>query len=71
MLQIVTQETLKAYLKDDWIDRDLYHLSQESNQFFTSDEWLLNSPPKRCLFDRFMDLCNLKEPYGFWMLEEG
>ena len=49
MLQIITQETLKAYLKDDWIDRDLYHLSQESNQFFTSDEWLLNSSTQKML----------------------
>lgn len=51
MLQFVNHNTLGAYLNDDWIYRDMQKMVKESNRFFTSDEWLLNSLPKRCLFD--------------------
>ena len=62
MLQIVNNNTLGAYLSDDWIGRDLHQLLQNSNRLFTSDKWLLNSPPKRCIFNLlYKDLIQTNE----------
>jgi hypothetical protein len=62
MLQFVNQNTLSDYLNNDWIDRDLHQLLQNSDRLFTSDKWLLNSPPKRCIFDLlYKDLIQTKE----------
>lgn len=62
MLKFVSQNTLNDYLKNDWIEHGLNQLSLDSKTFFTSDKWLLNSLPKRCIFDLlYKDLIQTKE----------
>ena len=51
MLNFVNHNSLNSYLNNDWIERDMHQIAEESNQFFTSDEWLLNSLAKRCIYD--------------------
>ena len=51
-MKIVTQELLDSYLKNDWVLEKLQTPAALSDDSFTIQRWLKDTPPKRAVFEQ-------------------
>ena len=51
-MKIINKEGVDKYLNNDWILRELENINNGGAKVYTSDQWLINDPAKRCVYDR-------------------